>query len=313
MLPCDTQIAAHVPVTASPRPAAHWHNIAGQWDQVGPPLRPSAPDLAVYADVLARWQGAGVPRGLILGVTPELYRLPWPESSQVIAVDRTQRMIDLVWPGPRSDAVCADWTDLPLETASRDIVLCDGGIIMLPYPHGHAQLIRGLQRVMAPGGLCAFRLYVLPDALETPQEVLADLCAGRIANLNLLKLRLGMALQAKCEQGVQLGHVWDVLLKAAPDLDELASRIGWPLAHMQAIHTYRACPSRYYFLTLPEVCSLFTENPGGFILESVHVPTYALGERCPLVVFRRTESIPVIHHAAHTRLSWLNRHHANLS
>lgn len=269
------------------RPAAHWHNIAGQWDQVGSPLRPCAEDQAVYADALSRWGGAGAPRGLILGVTPELYHLPWPEGSHVSAMDRTQRMIDLVWPGPRGDALCADWRDLPLETGSRDIALCDGGIIMLPYPDGHAAMVQGLARVLAPGGLCVFRLYVLPATRETPEAVLDDLLGGRIPNLNILKLRLGMAMQVRPEEGVQLSHVWEALHQVAPDFSQLATDIGWPLEHLLAINTYRECPSRYYFLTLTEVCRLFCEQPGGFQRDSIHEPTYPLGERCPLVFFRR--------------------------
>jgi SAM-dependent methyltransferase len=271
----------------SQRRAAHWHNIAGQWDQVGSPLRPTAQDQAMYANVISRWSGGTAPRGLILGVTPELYHLPWPEGSHVSAMDHTQRMIDLVWPGPRQDALCADWRDMPLETASRDIALCDGGIIMLSYPHGHSQMVRGLERVLAPGGVCAFRLYVLPATPETPEAVLDDLLAGRIANLNILKLRLGMAMQEQREHGVQLGQVWEALHRAAPDFPGLAADIGWPLDHLLAINTYRDCPSRYYFLTLTDVCRLFCENPGGFSHESTHEPTYSLGERCPQVVFRR--------------------------
>jgi hypothetical protein len=117
--------------------------------------------------------------------------------------------------------------------------------------------------------------------------VLSDLLAGGIANVNLLKLRLGMALQESSELGVQLGHVWDTLHRAAPDLTRLAERIGWPLESMSAIEVYRDSSSRYHFTSLAETCRLFCDDPGGFLCETIDVPGYELGERCPTVAFRR--------------------------
>src|SRR5207248_8807639 len=96
-----------------PQPAGgHWTEIARQWERVGPPLRPCAEDVAIYQSEVDRWSRAhGAPRALILGVTPELYRLRWPAGTDLAAADHTRSMIDAVWPGPRSAVVCADWTD----------------------------------------------------------------------------------------------------------------------------------------------------------------------------------------------------------
>jgi SAM-dependent methyltransferase len=278
--------------TGATAPAAnHWPELASQWNQIFSPLRPCDQDLAAYHAAIARWSAEhGAPRALILGVTPELYHLPWPAGTQLTAMDHTQRMIDMVWPGPRSAAVCADWTDMPLDNASRDNVLSDGGLSMLSCPHGHARLVRALQRVLSPAGLCAFRLYIPPSPRETPQTVLQDLLDGNIPHLNILKLRLGMALQESSERGVQLGHIWEVLRAAAPDFKGLAEQIGWPLEHLLAINTYRNSFNRYYFPSVAEVCGVFTDNPGGFVLESIQAPTYPLGERCPTIVFRRCSS-----------------------
>lgn len=275
------------PAAGSGQTSAHWHQIAGQWDQLGPPLRPSAEDTGAYEEAIRRWGCSTALRGLILGVTPELYHLPWPAGSHITAVDRTERMIELVWPGARSDAICADWTEMPLEAESRDIALCDAGTVLLSYPDGHEQLVRELARILSPSGLCVFRLCVLPEIPEAPQAVLDDLIGGRIPNLNILKLRLAMAMQERPEQGVPLNRIWDELHHRAPDLGQLAAHIGWSYQHLAAINTYRHCPNPYSFLTLAEVCQLFCESPGGFWCESVYQPSYALGERCPIVVFRR--------------------------
>jgi len=276
-----------LPEAAGPT-ADHWSDLARQWNQVFSPLRPCVQDLGAYHAAIARWSAEyGAPRALILGVTPELYHLPWPAGTHLTAMDHTQRMIDMVWPGPRSAAVCADWTDMPLDDASRDIVLSDGGLSMLSCPLGHARLVRALQRVLAPAGLCAFRLYVPPSPRETPRMVVQDLLDANIPHLNILKLRLGMALEESCARGVQLGHIWEVLRAAAPDFKGLAARIGWPLEHLLAINTYRDSFNRYYFPGVAEICEVFTDNPGGFVLESIQTPTYPLGERCPTIVFRR--------------------------
>jgi Methyltransferase domain len=286
-----------VPASAvAPQPTdTHWPRIAGQWRHIGTPLRPCDQDIAFYTAALSRWSSAqGAPRGLILGVTPELWHLRWPEGSVISAVDRSPAMIDTVWPGPRGSVVCADWTDMPLDTAAHDLVFCDGGLVQLSFPRDHWQLVRSLQRVLVPEGLCVLRLFVLPQHRETPHRVLGDLLERRIPNLNILKLRLGMALRDDSERGVTLASIWDALHDAAPDFNDLAVRLGWPLEHLLVIDAYRGCLTRYHFLSLAEICRLFTEDPGGFKLESIDVPSYDLGERCPTVVFRRRATTAVL-------------------
>jgi SAM-dependent methyltransferase len=269
--------------------AAHWPDIARLWQQVGPPLRPSGQDIAILTGILSpRGRDRGAPRALILGVTPELYSLPWPQGTDLVAADHTRGMIDVVWPGPRNAVVCADWTTLPFKDGSRDVVLCDGGIHLLSYPDSHWLFVRTLRRVVAAGGLCLFRLFIPPRRREAPGRVLDDLREGKIPNLNILKLRLGMSLQENVTRGTALGQVWNAVHEAAPDFERLASRIGWPLDHLLAINTYRNSEIRYHFLDLDEVRRLFCDDPGGFELVTIQVPTYELGDRCPTIVLRRT-------------------------
>ena len=264
--------------------SGHWADIARQWKQVGPPLRPSEEDIRFCRDATRHFRA---PRVLILGVTPELYQLPWSPGADVIGADHTQAMIDCVWPGPRDAVVRADWTALPLEASSREIVLCDGGINLLSYPSDHEKLARCLRRLIAPGGLCILRLFVPPKERESPQAVLDDLLAGRVRNLNILKLRLGMALQRDVASGVELAAVWNALHAAAPDFEKLATKLRWPIEHLLSINTYRDCPKRYHFLSEEEVRQFFCDDPGGFEIDAIQFPSYELGERCPTVIFRR--------------------------
>src|SRR5580698_11337179 len=122
------------PVGESTSAGGHWLATSRRWNQIGPPLRPSPEDIGFYAAHIDRWVlGNGSPRALILGVTPELYRLSWPCGTNLLAVDRTRGMIDAVWPGPRSAVLCADWTAMFLPARSRDIALCDAGLILVSF------------------------------------------------------------------------------------------------------------------------------------------------------------------------------------
>jgi len=266
-----------------------WPDIAVHWRQIGPPLRPSAQDINFCLDAVLGWfrdQGAP-PRVLLLGVTPELYHLPWPEGTDFFAVDRTPEMIDCVWPGPKGRVLCIDWRSMMLPEHSRDIVLCDGGLHLLAYPEEQRRLARLLKGIVSDRGLCIFRLYVPPPCREYPESVLMDLMDGRISSLNILKLRLGMSLSNSTAEGVELDAVWRALHDTAPDWGRLASRLGWPLEHIMAINTYRGSKARYYFSTLDQASDLFCAGQGGFEICRVRLPTYDLGDRCPTMVLRR--------------------------
>jgi SAM-dependent methyltransferase len=266
----------------------HWPEVAHRWKQIGPPLRPVAEDVASFERAVHLFAlEKGAPRALILGVTPELYSLGWPVGSDVHAVDHTPAMIEVVWPGPREAVSCSEWTEVPFPDGSRDIALCDGGLHLLSYPSGQRALAKELERVLAPGGLFAIRLFLPPAKRESAQQVLDDFLGARVANLNELKLRLGPALTESAESGVELDGIWRAVHAVAPDLDRVAERLGWTREHLGAIETYRGSHVRYHFVTLAEVTRLFCTEGSGFELLSKHEPSYPLGERCPIVVLRR--------------------------
>jgi SAM-dependent methyltransferase len=268
---------------------SQWPIMAQQWRKLASPLRPAEQDIAIFQSVVD--ECAGIDRrplrGLILGVTPELYHLAWPEGSRVMAADRTPEMIDYVWPGPKSDVFAADWATIPAGDGGFDLVLSDGSLHLLDYPHAQTRLKRELARLSSPGSLVCFRLFVPPPRRETPQEIFDALLAGGIRDLNCLKFRLWMALQEKPSKGVAVRDVWQAVHAHAPDLDKLARRLGWNPDHVRAIDAYRHATSRYYLVGVDAVVGLFTAD-GDFEVLRVEVPDYTLGEQCPTVVFRRS-------------------------
>jgi SAM-dependent methyltransferase len=278
------------PRSLAPGPAGFWADLKSHWRRVGPPLRPAPQDVAFYLEAIAQWAAPARPRVLLLGVTPEIYHLPWPENTDFLAVDRTQAMIDTVWPGPKSAALCRDWRYLDLPAASRDLAFCDGGLHFLPYPYEQGRLAARLGKILAPGGECIMRLYAPPARRETPAKVLEDLLAGRIRDLNILKLRLGPSLQRRPEEGVALGDIWQAVRAVARDFDALAAKIGWPAEHLKALNVYRDSCFRYFFVTSEQVCDRFALAAGDFELYRRYVPDYELGEQCPTLVWRRREA-----------------------
>lgn len=129
-----------------------------------------------------------------------------------------------------------------------------------------------------------------PLARETPQGVLDDLLAGRIRDLNCFKMRMCMAMQDSAEKGVAPRLVRERLLEAAGDWRALADRLGWPLEHVATIEAYRNTTARYYFVPESLVTGMLCEEQPYFERVSAETPAYELGERCPTVVYRRTEN-----------------------
>ena len=254
----------------------------------GSPLRPSAEDAAIYRDAASEWiRERGAPRVLILGVTPELYHLPWPEGTDILAVDRSEAMIESVWPGPKEAVLRSDWLSIDLPDRSRDIILSDGGgLSLLPYPQGQSDLVRAIHRLLADDGIFISREFILPSRPETPDLVIRDFVEGKIDSLSSLALRMYMAMQVGPEDGVVVGEAYQAIA-AVPDLDRLLARLGWSADYLTLITTCKAVVAQIHFLTLEQTTDLLCVDPGGFRVRRQQTPSYYLGERCPTLTLDR--------------------------
>jgi len=265
---------------------ASWERFSRTYFLTGPPMRPSAEDLANYWDLAGEWiKNRRIPRVLLLGVTPGLYNLPWPQGTEFLAADSSQAMIDTVWPGPRHAARCVDWLSMDLPQGSRDIVLCDGGLQLLKYPR-QRELIRLLHHVLSDDGLCIFRLFVLPSQRETPDAVIRDLWDGKIGGPIALRLRLAMSLQNDVREGVEFGQVYSKLMETVPDMEKFAVMMGWPVESTLTINSYKDLKYRYHLLTLEQTIDLFCLDPGGFQVQQLRTFSYELGQCCPTIALQ---------------------------
>lgn len=260
----------------------HWPRHARQWALVGPPLRPSPADVAAVRAQVARCGPA--PRGLVLGVTPELIAAGWPAAARLIAVERSADVIAAIGPrGPAAVALQADWRALPLAARSIDLAVGDGALSTLRFPDDYRALAGELARALAPGGRLALRLFAAPPTAEPLDAVAAALAAGAIGSFHALKWRVAMAIQP-ADRNVGVAAIGRAVEALCGDRAALAARTGWPRAVIDAIDSYRGSALTYSFPTQAEVIAALGEALA--VVDAV-APGYELGERCPTVTWAR--------------------------
>lgn len=268
--------------------ADFWEHQWLWWDRMAPPLRPSPEDIALLEQMLddERDKIARPLRALLLGVTPEIASMRWPAGTRVLAVDRSQGMIDHVWPEQAyegAEVMRGDWNELPVEAGSYDVIVSDACFSQAGFPVGYEKLARELRRALGPRGIFVMRAFVQPDPPEPLSTLFDDLNAGRIGNFHIFKWRLNMALHENVETGVRLGDIWDTFEARIGRPRLLAEQRGWPLVAVETIDAYRASEARYTYPTLEDLRGVLAP----FFQEEacVYLP-YELGERCPTLRYR---------------------------
>jgi len=264
----------------------HWKSHAIRWDLIGPPLRPSPDELAVVAAIVSELMAQVGNRGLdalILGVTPEYARFPWPPKSNLIALDRCESMIRHVWTGSMAEServLQGDWLALDTSLGPFDLVLGDGVLSQLAYPVDYERFCHTMRGVTRPGGRWALRLFARTGEPEAPERVLDDLRAGRLTNINEFKLRLGMAL---CDAGdaddVGVSEMWRFWHEACRR--DASLRNCWSTELQSTIENYREGTARYSFPHLEPVLDVLRRSA---TIREVEFPSYGLRDRCPMVI-----------------------------
>jgi SAM-dependent methyltransferase len=263
----------------------YWQTIAANWKNIGKPLRPCDADIENFNALLNLSEQPAL-RVLILGVTPELYHLNWPDGSEMFAADRSADMIRAIWQGPTEKAFTTDWLDLPFDDASFDFVLCDGGLHLLSYPEGQQQLADSTARVLKPGGQLLLRLFALPEPVEQPDQVFDDLFNNNIPSTHIFKLRLAMALQEQSQDGIILNKVFARIIQECTSLETLQQTTGWPANEVSSLRSYETSTNRYSFLTIEQSIQTLTAS-GNLALHRNIKNDYPLGERCPIISLRK--------------------------
>jgi len=268
---------------------AVWHRLSEQWDHVGSPFRPTPEDVAFAAAALRAMPNsgqAGALTSVLLGVTPELAAIL--SRTHNVEVDHSTRMLTWSWTkfprGHLAMPLAARWTALPIKDRSVDAVFGDGCNIQLEFPGAYRIWFAEMARVLRPGGRVVLRVYVAPDAAESPATVIDDLTHGRIGNANVLRMRLFMALQRQAATGIELSDLADYWSSLAIEKKTLTAKFGWPAAEIDIFDMFKALNLRYSFPTWRELEETFS---GCFAELERHIPGYEIGGRCPTIVLEK--------------------------
>ncbi len=270
------------------RAASYWDRFAKAYANLGGPLRPSEEEVSLMEEVVRGWTESGQiasPRALLLGSTPEIAMMRWPDTTWLAAVDRSFPMVKYVWPGDvpgQRVVVCGDWLSLPLRRASCDVVMGDGSIICLAYPAGFRALAETVSGVLRRPGLLVLRCYLQATPRESAEQIHAAALAGAIGSFHAFKLRLLMALQPNARDGVAVSDVYQWVRRNV-DLHELRQHTGWAQSAIETIQYYRNSTTVYAFTTLDELRSQLLPR---FEEVRLLIPSHEMGSRCPILVFR---------------------------
>ena len=282
----DAGLSPHSPYWGS--------DVAHQWHLYGPPLRPCAADVrAIEEAVRAFAEQRDVPLEVLLwGVTPEIAAMSWPEGTRLLALDKSQAMIDLVWPGDVPGvrrAVRADWFDYRSTGGRHDIVIGDGNFAPLDYPRGYRALAAVAHEVLTDTGILVSRFFVRPARAETPEAVFEDLLANRIESFHTFKVRLAAALQESAQTGVAVSDVLAAWKRARIDMGALLTMTGWRRETVEMIYLYDGKTSRLSFPDVAEIEAVMSEY---FDHQETRYLDYELGDRCPILTYRVRRKTP---------------------
>ena len=269
---------------------SYWDDIATSFAVLGPPLKPSGEDIHFVETAVRNWS-SGHPRktlrALLLGVTPEIAKMEWPDAARFTAVDNSLGMAQAVWPGNipgKRWVVCGDWLALPRPNSSCDVVIGDGSLNCVRFPDGLRAVAKNVNDVLDPDGVLLFRCFVRPTTKELPEDVFSDLVHARIPSVNHFKFRLLMAMQSSTENGISVHDVYEKWADSGIDQEALMARTGWDKRAFQSIELYKGQDVIHTFPAIEELRSVLHE----FFEEcSVSTPAYPLGERCPRFILRK--------------------------
>jgi len=255
---------------------------------MGPPLRPCDQDVRIFEDLFASWHAdaaVAAPVALLLGVTPEIAAMQWPERTRLLAVDHNLEMIRHVWPGPtgcESLTICGRWQQPPVSPASVHMVIGDGCFTPLAYPEDYRRVAESLHHVLSPEGCLILRFFTRPPVAQPVSEVLADLKEGKIRSFHAFKWRLAWALHGPAaEDGVCIGDIWQAWHTANVDKERI-SLPGWTPETMATINNYQGRTTRYSFPTQEEIRRVFGQ---WFEEEACLTGKYELADQCPIFRF----------------------------
>lgn len=253
------------------------------WRTIGPPYVPAPQDLEMIQRACppALLSQDAAPRILVLGMTPALVAAPWPERSEIHAVDFDPVMIDLHWrPGERRHCHLAHWQNMPFPDQCFDLVIGDGSFNSLPSLEVYDEVLRELTRVRRPSAPLIARFFMQPE----PRRTLADLATDAptaLAGWSSTAKRLAVVIAAaRHDASVFFPDIPGRIAQEWGDIDEFLTVLGQTPAEIErAKHTY-GMPQHVNHPSRAQI----TERLGPYFSSiEFSFPHYDIGAQCPIV------------------------------
>jgi SAM-dependent methyltransferase len=271
---------------ATSSPASNdWSKSALGLGLARPPWTPCPEDGDLLLEALSPYvkNGEAVSLVALLGVTPALTQLSWPDGVRLLAVEASPAIVRSQWrahPSVPSAVICAKWQALPLPDNSAAAVAGDGSLNALPYA-AYPDLFREVARVLAPGSAFILRCFVRPDTRGDVEEITREVAKRAFPNSAPFRLGLCMML-CEGDGSLLLGTLLERFNALFPDRTKLASMAGWPI---DEVHRFDMDRGSTIQLTFPSLSELAAYAEPLFAIREVRHGSYNLAELCPTITF----------------------------
>lgn len=263
---------------------SHWDEQAKQWKYITEPLKPSVIDINNLTHWIYKlYENKNQPLTvLLLGVTPEIVNIHWPERTRLFAIDKNMDMLISILPHStpfiQPIALAADWLNLPIKSASFDLVIGDGCYNLLAWS-GYACLTKAIKSLLNHEGVFILRFFLRPEHNESLDIIKEKIINQNFNSFSAFKLKLLMTLQNDVNKGVCLKEVWDCWDKHFKKIVfAYQHKLGWSDDTVNVINNYKNKHVFYTFPTLIEVNNHFKK----YLRENeMFIPSYQLGVHCP--------------------------------
>jgi SAM-dependent methyltransferase len=253
------------------------------WRTIAPPYTPAPQDFELLRRSCppSLLSEDAAPRILVLGMTPALVAAPWPERSEIHAVDFDQVMIDLHW-SPAEGRHChlARWQDLPFPDQHFDLIVGDGSFNSLPSLEGYDEVLREVARVRRPSAPLIARFFMQPE----PRRALANLpreAPTEFAGWSSTAKRLAVVIAAARDDAtVFFPDIPGLIAQEWGDIDEFLGTLGQTPAEIERAKSTYEMPQH---VTHPTRAQIIERLAPFFSSVEFTFPDYDIGAQCPTV------------------------------
>lgn len=226
---------------------------------------------------------------VLLGVTPELANLPWPNNIKLKAFDKNKDMIKNVWISPKKISSSVNqslWQKMPLESGSVHFILGDGCTTQLSNRKAYKDFFKEQRRIIRNDGFLLLRCFLNTERKESNNQIIKSALQGRIQFFGSLKWRIAMALLSNHHTfSIKVKKIHSTFNTLFPFRNELVKSCHWDINLINTIDTYKNSDISYTFPSLKELKILIAPQ---FEIIKIYYPHYELTKRCPIILMKPT-------------------------